>query len=92
MPEADMATVSGGAGAVGTVVGIAILESGGDVVFVDVSDPIPETWSMHTHDFAIIILFIIVIRLYPAYCSCQRYHCNIPTCRRPGRTRRHISL
>ncbi|KAB2102566.1 hypothetical protein AG0111_0g9236 [Alternaria gaisen] len=37
--------ISGGAGAVGTVVGKAILESGGDVVFVDVSNPNPKTWS-----------------------------------------------
>jgi len=36
--------VSGGAGAVGTAVGVAILESGADVVFVDVSDPTPESW------------------------------------------------
>ncbi|KAG9192486.1 hypothetical protein G6011_11220 [Alternaria panax] len=38
--------ISGGAGAVGTVVGKAILESGGDVVFVDVANPNPETWSL----------------------------------------------
>ncbi|RII06179.1 short chain dehydrogenase [Alternaria sp. MG1] len=37
--------ISGGAGAVGTVVGRAILESGGDVVFVDVSNPDPKAWS-----------------------------------------------
>ncbi|OWY44387.1 hypothetical protein AA0118_g1185 [Alternaria tenuissima] len=37
--------ISGGAGAVGTVVGKAILESGGDVVFVDVSNPNPKAWS-----------------------------------------------
>lgn len=37
--------ISGGAGAVGTVVGKAILESGGDVVFVDVSNPDPKAWS-----------------------------------------------
>ena len=36
--------VSGGAGAVGTAVGVAVLESGADVVFVDVSDPTPESW------------------------------------------------
>ncbi|KAL1800093.1 hypothetical protein ACET3X_000435 [Alternaria dauci] len=39
-------SVSGGAGAVGTVVGKAILESGGDVVFVDVSSPSSEAWSL----------------------------------------------
>ncbi|RYN84607.1 hypothetical protein AA0117_g1258 [Alternaria alternata] len=37
--------ISGGAGAVGTVVGKAILESGGDVVFVDVSNPNPKAWN-----------------------------------------------
>ncbi|KAH7390008.1 hypothetical protein BKA66DRAFT_460292 [Pyrenochaeta sp. MPI-SDFR-AT-0127] len=37
--------VSGGAGAVGTTVGKAILENGGDVVFLDVvPSPKPETW------------------------------------------------
>ncbi|RAR02648.1 NAD(P)-binding protein [Stemphylium lycopersici] len=37
--------VSGGAGAVGTVAGRAILESGADVVFVDVlAEPNAETW------------------------------------------------
>ncbi|RMZ68616.1 oxidoreductase short chain dehydrogenase reductase family [Pyrenophora seminiperda CCB06] len=39
--------VSGGAGAVGTCVGKAILESGGDVVFLDIlPDPDPETWEI----------------------------------------------
>ncbi|KAF1844461.1 NAD(P)-binding protein [Cucurbitaria berberidis CBS 394.84] len=37
--------ISGGAGAVGTTVGKAILESGGDVVFVDiVAQPNTDTW------------------------------------------------
>lgn len=36
------ASVSGGAGAVGTVVGKAILESGGDVVFLDMLPQVPE--------------------------------------------------
>lgn len=35
-------TVSGGAGAVGVVVGKAILESGGDVVFLDRLESMPE--------------------------------------------------
>ncbi|KAI1516593.1 short chain dehydrogenase [Pyrenophora tritici-repentis] len=39
------AWISGGAGAVGTCVGKAILESGGDVVFLDIiPEPNPETW------------------------------------------------
>ncbi|CAI6336421.1 unnamed protein product [Periconia digitata] len=37
--------ISGGAGAVGTTIGKAILESGGDAVFSDmVSSPDPDTW------------------------------------------------
>lgn len=41
----DYIVVSGGAGAVGTTVGKAILESGGDVVFLDlVPSPSPEPW------------------------------------------------
>lgn len=38
--------VSGGAGAVGTTVGKAVLESGGDVVFVDMAPSHNvDTWS-----------------------------------------------
>ena len=38
--------VSGGAGAVGSTVGKAVLESGGDAVLVDLaSAPSAETWS-----------------------------------------------
>lgn len=39
-------TVSGGAGALGTAIGKAILESGGDVVFSDVSLPASDIWSI----------------------------------------------
>ena len=51
MDAADGAiVVSGGAGAVGTVVGVAILESGADVVFVDIlPEPNAETWGKLSH-------------------------------------------
>jgi hypothetical protein len=43
--SADFFSVSGGAGAVGVVVGKAILESGGDVVFLDLMPhPPADKW------------------------------------------------
>lgn len=41
----EMPTVSGGAGAVGTCIGKAVLESGGDAAFFDIlSSPDESTW------------------------------------------------